>query len=697
MSDPPHTLTWLDPVDKLPGLGPARSEFLRENELPTVGALLLRAPLRLIDRRACPPFNELESHDGEDVTAVGVIESVGEKGKQYKRRLIAYISDGSGGYLSGVWFNKYYHIKDKLIPGRKVVFSGKVTFFDGPQIAHPTVTYLDQHADASDKTGLIPIYSSGEQWNKMGFTPRSWQRLYHYIIDEWDGSGPYPPTEIQHQYQLKPYRDAVRDLHFPETLKEYDEALRSLKFSELFLHQLLMVALRRRRRMRDGQVIAPGERYDRFLAALPFQLSPGQRKVLDDISADLQAGRPMHRLLEGEVGSGKTVVAFAAAAMIADSGRQTAIMAPTELLARQHYGNAIEWLEKAGLKTVLIAAGRNNEELKQALFEAGLGSADVIIGTHALFQERVKLKRLGLVVIDEQQRFGVEQRSRLIGKGSHPHVLLMTATPIPRTLALAHYGDLDLSELTMRPDVPRNVITRLTPESSRDKVFGWLREQLQKGERGYLVFPVIDEGTAGLQAAEAKFEPYRRLDFKGIPVGLMHGRQPVEERIKTMDAFRAGTIRLLMATAVVEVGVDVPEANIMVVENSERFGLAQLHQLRGRVGRTGQKAYCVLLTGETPGELGFERLKRMEASCDGFQLAEDDLRLRGSGEPLGARQSGAVKFRLADLGLDLDLLKMAHNAAEWLFEKHPGLEPYPELREQVRREYRSRPRTYLAG
>ncbi|NQU06304.1 MAG: DEAD/DEAH box helicase [Calditrichaeota bacterium] len=405
----------------------------------------------------------------------------------------------------------------------------------------------------------------------------------------------------------------------------------------------------------------------------------------------------MYRLVQGEVGAGKTVVAFAAATITAANGHQTAIMAPTELLARQHYAKALEWCEPAGMKTVLITAGRDPKDKEKAMFEAATGHAQLIIGTHALFYEKVEMRRLGLVVIDEQQRFGVSQRARLVGKGTRPHVLLMTATPIPRTLSLSFYGDLDMSILPPLPGKNRNVRTRVVNDSQRDKVFAWLRGKLMKDERGYLVFPVIDAGNAELQAAEARFKPYQKIDFKGVPMALAHGRLPIEQRIKAMEDFRSGRVRLLAATAVIEVGVDVPEADLMVIENAERFGLSQLHQLRGRIGRLGKAAVCVLITPEMPGEQGFERLKLLEGCDDGMELAEEDLRLRGSGDPLGARQSGLVRFRIADLALDWKLLKRAHYTAELLFDKYPDLAPFPELREKIRQDYRARPRTIQAG
>jgi len=691
-------LNWDDPVDKVRGLGERRSEFLKSEGFATVGDLLLRAPLRFIDRRQSPPFSEMLTRlpPGE-ITAVGEIEAVCEKGFGRKRRLLAIIKDKTG-FLTGVWFQGYRYLIPRLKPGCRVAFSGRVSFFDGPQMTHPQVTFLDSDVELDGPTGLIPIYPSGEEWERVGLNRSTWPRLIGDLIDRWDGSGPYIPEELRTSEKLVTLREAVNGIHRPSSTEEYDRALEALRFVELFHHQLLMVALRRRRRQGQGfRLEGGGERFQRFISGLPFELSDGQKQVFQEIGDDFTGGSPMYRLLQGEVGSGKTVVALAAAAMVTDGSLQTALMAPTELLARQHYQNALAWCEPAGLKAVLITAGRDPEELRRSLYDAATGAADIVIGTHAIFQEKVKFPRLGLVVIDEQQRFGVRQRAMLVGKGVRPHVLLMTATPIPRSLALAHYGDLDLSLLPPLPGMLRRVRTRVVNDGQRGRVFDWLKEKLHRGRQGYLVFSVIDEGPAGLEAAEARFEPYQKIDFKGIPMALVHGRMPVEQRLKAMDAFRGGEIRLLAATAVIEVGVDVPGATLMVVENAERFGLAQLHQLRGRVGRAGKPGVCVLITPERSGDPGFERLKKLETCDDGLTLAEEDLRLRGSGEPLGARQSGMVRFRLADLSRDWNLLRRAHRAAERLFDKYPDLAPFPELREKLRREYRARPRTLLAG
>ncbi len=678
--------------------------------------MLLRAPLRFIDRRFSPPFSQLDPPPPNEIAAIGRIESFGEK-YGAKRRLIVYISDGTG-FLKGVWFENYHYLIPKLVPGQLVVFAGKVTLFDGPQIVHPKITFIEDDIDISGKTGLIAIYPSGEEWEKVGLSRKHWPKLIDKVLEVWDGKGPYIPEEIRIEYKQITLPSAIRGLHKPESIEHFDSAIKALKFAELYHHQLLMVALRRKRHSGEGILIKGTDKYyEKFIANLPFSLSEGQIKILDEIRNDFATGKPMYRLIQGEVGSGKTIIALATATLLAGAGYQTALMAPTEILARQHYKTAINLFEPVGLKATLLTAGRSPDEIRRALYEAAIGSADLLIGTHSIFQERVQIPRLGLVVIDEQQRFGVRQRAALVGKGYikinmknasepddkeslkylKPHVLLMTATPIPRTLALVHYGDLDLSFLPPIPGMERKVKTRVVHESQRDKVFEWLKKELLNGKQGYLVFPVINEGPAGLEAAEARFKPYRDIDFKGIPMALVHGRIPVEQRIKAMEQFQRGEVSLLVATAVVEVGVDVPNATIMVIENAERFGLAQLHQLRGRIGRRGKTGVCVLITTELENEPGWQRLKKLEVIDDGFLLAEEDLKLRGAGEPLGARQSGMVKFRLADLSQDYDILKLAHRAAVETLDRWQDLAPYPELREKLRKDYLSKPRTLLAG
>lgn len=689
----PDKLSWTTPVQEIPDLSEVRADFLISRGYTTVGDLLLRIPLRLIE--PSPPFSDLQTSVGAEVTAVGTIESIGEKGRPRKKRLIVFISDDSGGVLSGVWFTGYRFIKPKFIPSERVAFTGKLGFYDGFQISHPKITFLKDDED-SLQSNPEALYSHSEEWQKVGFSRFQWQIFIVRIVQSWDGNGPSLPEKVRKFAKLMSIEESIQAIHIPSDGDSFELGVRSLKFAELFHHQLLMVILRRRRRQKPGTTMISGDHYIHYIEQLPFLLSAGQDKLITELTTELASGQLMHRLVQGEVGSGKTVIAFALAAIAKDGGKQTALMAPTEFLARQHYDNAIKYLKPAGVNPVLLVSGRHPDETRKALHGALTGEADLIIGTHSLFQDRVKMGNLGMVIIDEQQRFGVNQRSRLVSKGSHPHVLLMTATPIPRTLALAHYGDIDLSELPQR-DTKRQVRTRVVNEEARDRVFGWLRERLGAGERGYFVFPVIDDSALGLEAAQDRFVPYRDIDFKGIPIGLVHGRLTIEERMRTMEQFRKGEIKLLLATAVIEVGVDIPDTTLMVIENSERFGLSQIHQLRGRIGRDGRKSVCVLMTTDLLGSPAYSRLQKLEECDDGATLAEADMYLRGSGDPLGARQSGGVRLRLADLPADKDILKSSHMAAEWLLDIDPLLDGFPELREVIRRIYKSGPGTFLAG
>ena len=419
-------LGWNESIEKISGLGPQRIEFLRSEGFHTVGDLLLRAPLRFIDRRLAPPFKELVQPPSGEITAVGTVEVVGEKGFGRKKRFICILTDGTG-FLQGVWFNQYSYYKPELTPGRQVAFTGKVGLFDGPQMTHPKVTFLDKTPLPTNGAELAPVYPSGDEWEKVGLSKRAWPKIIAKVIASWDGSGPFIPEEIRGGWGLPTLRESVEWVHQPKVAEEFDRGLEALKLAELYHHQLLMVLLRRRRKTGDGVRIenwkvkiekcyTPESKLEMFLNELPFELSPGQAGAIGELLKDFGSGHPMHRLLQGEVGAGKTVVALAAAAVLSEAGYQTAIMAPTEILARQHYATALRWCEPAGMKAVLVTGGRDPEENRRALYEAATGSADIIIGTHALFQARVRMPRLGLAVIDEQHRFGVRQRAMLVGK-----------------------------------------------------------------------------------------------------------------------------------------------------------------------------------------------------------------------------------------------------------------------------------------
>jgi ATP-dependent DNA helicase RecG len=496
------------------------------------------------------------------------------------------------------------------------------------------------------------------------------------VLGELDPSGVEAPYEIDPDL---PRMKALRDVHFPGKLQDATDARRYFALEEFFLMQL-NVLWRRRRHLEH-----PGRRQGAktgllkaFYESLPFDLTGAQKRSVKEIAADMREARPMNRLLQGDVGSGKTFVAMCAMLLAIESGSQAALMAPTQILAEQHYLTFRKWLEPLGVRVALVTAAKREESHLELE-----GHPQIVIGTHALIYESVEFEDLGLVVIDEQHKFGVAQRGRLIRQGIMPDVLVMTATPIPRTLTLTIYGDLDVSVLDELPAGRGKIVTAVREKAKVSDITKFLKEHLTEGRQAYLVYPLVEEsGAVKAQSASGEFEKWvKRL--KDHEVALLHGQLPPEEKDAVMTRFRDGEVQALVATTVVEVGVDVPNANIMVIHNAERFGLAQLHQLRGRIGRGAHKSYCILLTDGKNLD-GMEKLKVMEATRDGFKIAEEDLHLRGPGEVLGTAQSGMTDLRFVEFLVDTELVREARRLAEELFTADPGLAAHPALRARIR-------------
>jgi ATP-dependent DNA helicase RecG len=461
-------------------------------------------------------------------------------------------------------------------------------------------------------------------------------------------------------------RESVADVHFPPSLERAARARSRLAYEELFMFQIL-VALKKRQLARSGgamQIEWRDDEHARFTGSLRFELTGAQRRVISEIAGDLGRGEPMNRLLQGDVGSGKTAVAAAAMHQAVTSGHQAAIMAPTEILAEQHFENLRALLSPLGERVVLLRGGMKAGERDEALGLIGSGEAQIVVGTHALIQERTDFSDLALAVVDEQHRFGVIQRAALRAKGSAPHILVMTATPIPRTLALTVYGDLDVSVLDEMPPGREKVVTAVRDEAARSKVYDFLKSEVASGRQVFIVYPLVEESEKmELAAATKMYEQLKEQTFSEAAVGLVHGRMKPEEKDAVMEGFKAGDTDILVSTTVVEVGVDVPNATVMVIEHAERFGLAQLHQLRGRVGRGGHQSYCILMVGRGASDEARERIQVLADTNDGFVIAEKDLEMRGPGEFLGVRQHGLPRFSVADLGSDSRLLLRARDDA----------------------------------
>jgi ATP-dependent DNA helicase RecG len=580
------------------------------------------------------------------------------------------------GFLKCRWFNGAKWIQKRFNKGDVVAVSGKVDFYGGFQMVHPDFDILSEEGTNPINTGIIvPLYPSGQQLQSAGLDSRGFRRLLRPLMEGIeDKLKEFLPADILKENTLMGIGQAIRDIHFPEDMDMLKAARRRLKFNELFFMQLLLAV--RRQNMSETVKQNRFKSYGEYLGSqyekLPFDLTGAQKRVMEEIWEDLKSSGPMNRLLQGDVGSGKTVISLLAAAISAGNGYQSAIMAPTEILAEQHYKNALKFFEGTPLRVVLLTGSQTaaqKRDLRKALKE---GYYHIAIGTHALIQGKVHFKNLQLVVIDEQHRFGVLQRGELLEKAGEADVLVMTATPIPRTLSMTIYGDLSVSVLDELPAGRQKIITRKVDVHTLPKVYDFIRDELKAGRQAFVVYPLIDESEKiDLEAATLGYEKLGSL-FSEYKVALLHGRMKAEEKDAIMEQFSAKQIQVLVSTTVIEVGIDIPNATVMLIENAERFGLAQLHQLRGRIGRGAQRGVCVLVQRKmTPESLA--RLKIVVDTTDGFKIAEEDLRLRGAGDIFGTRQSGLPALKIANILYDGDILKEARRVAFALVKSDPHL------------------------
>ncbi len=652
------------------GVGPRRAAALARKQLQTVEDALFFVPLRHEDRTRLTALRELQP--GQTQTCSGVIVSLSPPPPGRSRVPFSVMLRDQSGYVTASWFGGAY-LSRVLKRGQRLVLHGRIARFRGAiTLQNPDYEVVESDDEDRLHTGrLVPVYSTTE-----GLPQRPLRRLMWQIVEDFAAEVVDPvPEAVRTRRALVALPRALGDAHFPQTDAALTAALRRLAFDDFLLLQLGLAILRSRTTRAQGIALdPPGVLTRRLRATLPYVLTAAQERVWAEIRADMAAPFPMHRLLQGDVGSGKTIVAALGVLTAVEAGYQAAVMAPTEILAEQHFMTFRLLLDALGVSVTLLTSslrGRDREARRAAV---AAGEVGCVVGTHALVQEGVEFRRLGLVVVDEQHRFGVEQRARLKAKGERPDLLVMTATPIPRTLALTLYGDLDVSVLDELPPGRRPVKTVARTEAKRREIFSFLRKQVTEGRQVYVVYPLVEESeVVDLKAATDMARRLQREVFPDLVVGLLHGRLGFEDKDAVMRRFKDGEIHVLVSTTVIEVGIDVPNASVMLIEHAERFGLSQLHQLRGRVGRGPWKSYCVLLTGASLGEEAQRRIDAMVATTDGFRIAEADLELRGPGEFFGTRQSGLPEFRVADLLRDAPLLEEARREAQTIIAADPEL------------------------
>ncbi|OQY35467.1 MAG: hypothetical protein B6241_00765 [Spirochaetaceae bacterium 4572_59] len=654
------------PVNRLKGIGPGHHKSLSAMGILTIGQLLGHYPVRYEDHQT--PRTIIEAAGLLPVNTEAVV--VGRESFPWKGKMTLKIIVEDGSARGSLLCYGRNFLADKLQTDSRIYLYGQFQhrFGEWQCAAFEFETYTEQ----PKKYGtLLPVYPLGGTLNHNVIRKAVSQALREYTA----GLNEELPEEIRESYHLSGRKEALRDIHKPANPEKAEKARSYFIYEELFHLQTAVGknALKLRETTGHRPLELKRELEQKLRGNLPFELTPDQKTVMDEIVRDMESGRPMNRLIQGDVGSGKTLIAFLSALNIIESGKQAALMAPTELLARQHAENAIRFMENQGIRIAFLSGAVQSEGRRILLRELKEGHIDFLIGTHALFTKDVEFKELGLAIIDEQHRFGVSQRQALASKGIRPDLLYMTATPIPRTLAMTAFGDLDVSTIKTMPAGRKAIETHLTREGNEGKVYDFVRRELDQGRQAYFVYPLIEQSEKlDLKDAQSMYEKLKH-SFPRNKLGLIHSRIPEDEKDQTMEAFTKGELDILVATSVVEVGVDVPNATIMVIEHGERFGLSALHQLRGRVGRGDQQSYAFLIYSTKLTDEGKQRLKIIMESTDGFKIAEEDLKLRGPGEIAGIRQSGYMKLKIADLVRDTEILVQARNDVKKLLSRDPHL------------------------
>lgn len=673
-------LSLITPIEYLKGVGPQKADVLKkELQLFTIGDLLQYYPFRYIDRTKFHKIRQLHP-DLIGAQVLGRLIQLKEVGEKRAKRLVGIFKDDTGS-MELVWFQSVTFLQKSLKVGAAYIIYGKPTEFNGQiSITHPEIELYNSQEKKIGNLTMQPVYSSTEKLKKFNLDTKGIQRLQQTALETtYRSFRETLPDYLVDKHNLLPYPKALLSIHFPQNVDDLNAAIRRMKFEELFFIQLRLLRNKQlnTQKYKGQRFNKVGEKFNTFFnTRLPFPLTNAQKRVVKEIRIDTNTGAQMNRLVQGDVGSGKTVVALMSMLIAIDNGYQACMMAPTEILATQHYNGLKELLGEDICNIKLLTGSTSTKERRIIHQELEEGTLDILIGTHALIEDKVKFKNIGFVVIDEQHRFGVEQRAKLWRKNTiPPHMLVMTATPIPRTLAMTLYGDLDISIIDELPAGRKPIKTVHFFENQRLRVFGFMREEIAKGRQVYIVYPLIKESEkldllnleAGLESLQKEFP------LPQFKISIVHGKMPVKDKDFEMQRFVKGETQIMVATTVIEVGVNVPNASVMVIENSERFGLSQLHQLRGRVGRGAEQSFCILMSGNKLSKEGRTRLETMVRTNDGFEIAEVDLELRGPGDISGTQQSGVLDMKIADLAKDQKILAEARNSVIEIFKTDSNL------------------------
>jgi ATP-dependent DNA helicase RecG len=676
-------------INYLRGVGPQRGNALKKYGIENIGQLLHHYPRRYLDRTNIKYIRETKL--GEEAVIIGKITSFGMK-QARKRRFFQMSLSDSTGHLTCIWFNSISWIVDKFQVGDSIAVFGKLEFRKGFQIVHPEFDILEKGEDPVNTGKILPQHPSTAALKAVGLEGRGFRRIIstalELVVDDIED---YFTQEFLQEEGLYSLHKALKGVHNPDNLESLKKAIYRLKYDEHFFLQLLMALKKQAMELNIGRVFLKRGKYEKdIFKSLDFTLTDSQINVLKDIRNDLARKSPMNRLIQGDVGSGKTIVAVLAAAIVISHGSQVVIMAPTEILAEQHYISFLKFCEPVDINVALLIGNQKKAEKEEIYTNLKSGKIQLVVGTHALIQENVNFQDLGMIIVDEQHRFGVEQRKAIIDKGYFPEVLALTATPIPRTLAFTIHGDMNISIINEMPQNRLPVITKVVEPVQMDKIFDFMRKEMNADRQCFVIYPIIEESEKmDWEASDTGYKKLSKTIFMDYEVGYIHGKMKKENRAKQMVAMVNNKIQCLVSTTVVEVGIDIPNATIMVIENAERFGLTQLHQLRGRIGRGEKQSYCILVKhGDNPESE--HRLKIMESTSNGFKISDEDLKLRGPGDFFGIKQHGYIKSKLANFIEDGDIIRKTRKRAFEMVKHDPKLEyiQHEKIKIQFKENYR---------